>query len=67
MVDEKEFFAGASNDYSHVEVENTSRDLHVQVKNLRDDAMNIYALIISNPYKHGHSIDELRRNGDLRD
>jgi len=62
LVDEKEFFAGASDDFSHVEVENTSRDLLVQVKNLRDDAMNIYALIISNPHKHGHSIDELRRN-----
>lgn len=62
MVDEKEFFAGTSDNVSYGEVENTSRDLLVQVKNLRDDAMNIYALIISDPHKHGHSIDDLRRN-----
>lgn len=61
MVDEKEFFGGDS-DFSQGEVHNTSRDLLTQVKNLRDDTMNIYALIISDPHKHGHAIDELRRN-----
>jgi len=62
MKDEKEFFERVEPEVEFTEVRNSDNNLDVKVKNLRDDAMNIYALIISNPMKHGHAIDELRRN-----
>jgi len=62
MDDEKEFFEQVEPEIEFTEVRNTDNNLDVKIKNLRDDAMNIYALIISDPMKHGHAIDELRRN-----
>ena len=62
MDDEKEFFERVEPEVEYTEVRNNDNNLDVKVKNLRDDAMNIYALIISAPKKHGHAIDELRRN-----
>ena len=61
MDDEKEFFERVEPEVEFTEVRN-SPTTDVKVKNLRDDAMNIYALIISDPMKHGHAVDELRRN-----
>ena len=63
MTDEKEFFERVNEpEVEFTEVRNNDNNLDVKVKNLRDDAMNIYALIISDPKKHGHAVDELRRN-----
>ena len=62
MDEEKEFFEQVEPEIEFTEVRNTDNNLDVKVKNLRDDAMNVYALIISDPMKHGHAIDELRRN-----
>ena len=58
MDDEKEFFERVEPEIEFTEVRNTDNNLDVKIKNLRDDAMNIYALIISDPMKHGHAIDD---------
>ena len=63
MVSEDELFGGK--DGTHIPEtlgEPQTNDLVTKVKNLADDSMNIYALIISNPRVHGHAINELRRN-----
>lgn len=63
MVSEDELFGGNSGVHeAEILGEPTSNDLVSKVKNLSDDSMNIYALIISDPRKHGHALNELRRN-----
>ena len=61
MVDEKEFFESGGRPES-VDVVNEQNDLSVKLKNVRDSMMATLALIIHDPHKHGHEIDELRRD-----
>ena len=61
MVDEKEFFESGGRP-ENVDVVNEQNDLSVKLKNVRDNMMATLALIIHDPHKHGHEIDELRRD-----
>ena len=63
MVSEDELFGGSDGSHeAEILGEPTTNDLSTKIKILSDDAMNIYALIISDPRKHGHELNELRRN-----
>lgn len=63
MVSEDELFGGSDGIHeAEILGEPSTNDLGMKVKILSDDAMNIYALIISDPRKHGHQLNELRRN-----
>jgi len=61
LVDEKEFFESGGRP-ENVDVVNEQNDLSVKLKNVRDNMMATLALIIHDPHKHGHEIDELRRD-----
>jgi hypothetical protein len=63
VVSEDELFGGNTGSHEgEILGEPVTNDLSTKVKILSDDSMNIYALIISDPRKHGHELNELRRN-----